>query len=435
LVGLSGVSDAPFIFDSPSFCIDGPASQFSLHLMNQTTSESPPLRARSLPLLNPWLVSLILLGLLFTFSSARAADPNDEYLNIYGLVQQADTLSANGQIAPAIAKYREAQLALRSFQKNHVGWNSKVVAFRLNYVGEKIATLSEKGSMSTVADPSNPKGQGGSKAQAVRDPSQPQVKRLNPGAEPRKVLRLHPKPGDKQTLVINTKMTVEMKMGELQNPPMKLPTMSTTMETLIKSVSTEGDINYETVITDAGVADEPGVSPMIADPMKSALAKVKGLTGAGIISDRGFFKTMDSKVTAGTDAQTRQMMDQINDSFSRVATPLPEEAVGPGAKWEVRAPVKSQGMTIDQKVTYELVSLEGERAGAKATLAQNASNQKIENPMMPGVKVDVTKMTGTGSKDITFDLAQLFPPVTTVDAHSELNMSIAGASGLTSGPK
>ena len=68
----------------------------------------------------------------------------------------------------------------------------------------------------------------------------------------------------------------------------------------------------------------------------------------------------------GADAQTRQLMDQMKDSFSSVAAPLPEEAVGPGARWEVKMPIKSQGMTIDQTATYELVSLEGERLTTKA---------------------------------------------------------------------
>jgi len=83
-----------------------------------------------------------------------------------------------------------------------------------------------------------------------------------------------------------------------------------------------------------------------------------------------------------------------------VAVQLPEEAVGPGAKWEVKMPVHSQGMTIAQTTSYELLSLEAERLTVTNTVSQSASNQKIQSPVMPGLKVDLTKMTGTGTGNI-----------------------------------
>ena len=67
----------------------------------------------------------------------------------------------------------------------------------------------------------------------------------------------------------------------------------------------------------------------------------------------------------------------MKGSFAHLAVPLPEEAVGPGAKWEVRMPIKTQGMTIDQTATYEVVSLEGERLATKSAVVQHAANQKV----------------------------------------------------------
>ena len=122
------------------------------------------------------------------------------------------------------------------------------------------------------------------------------------------------------------------------------------------------------------------------------------MSGTGTISSRGFSKGIEFKAPPGADPQTRQIMDQMKDSFASLAAPLPEEAVGPGAKWEVRMPIKSQGMTIDQTATYELVSIEGESLTTKSTITQHAANQKIENPAMPGLKVDLTKMTGNGHR-------------------------------------
>src|SRR5207245_919833 len=110
--------------------------------------------------------------------------------------------------------------------------------------------------------------------------------------------------------------------------------------------------------------------------------------------------------------------------FSRVLNPLPEEAVGPGAKWEVKMPLKSQGMTLDQTATYELVSIEDERVTAKTTLAQTAANQQIQSPAMPNLKLDLTKMNGTGAGDVILDLGRLVPVAGNVKLHSEMSMGM-----------
>src|SRR5437867_11002112 len=105
----------------------------------------------------------------------------------------------------------------------------------------------------------------------------------------------------------------------------------------------------------------------------------------------------------------------MKDAVSTLSIPLPEEAIGPGAKWEVKLPVKSGGMTISQTATYQLASLEGERLAIHSSIAQQATSQKVQNPAMPGLKLDLNKMTGTGKGDLTCDLTQLLPPEATVD--------------------
>jgi len=208
---------------------------------------------------------------------------------------------------------------------------------------------------------------------------------------------------------------------------MKLPAMILNMDITVKSVSPEGDIAYELVLSDASVADEPDVMPQVAQAMKTSLEGVKGLTSTGIMSNRGISKTNEIKVPAGADPQTRQAMDQVKETMTKVLAPFPEEAVGPGAKWEAKMPIKSQGMTIDQTATYELVSLEEDHITARITIAQRAANQKMQNPAMPALKLDLTKMVGNGGGDLTLDLAKIVPPQATLQSHSELSMNMNNA--------
>ncbi len=368
---------------------------------------------------------VFILGALLVGSGVlRAEDPDEAYLEVYSLVEQADALSANGKSDEALAKYRQAQIALRDFQRNHAEYKPKLVTYRANYLAQKITELSNTNS--PAQRPGGPAGsrQGSANTGGSALPGGIVIKLIDPGAEPRKPLRLHPKEGDKQACVMTMKMSMEMAMGDIKNPEMKLPAMIMTMATTVKSVSADGDINYEMVMTDATVGDEPGVLPQVAEAVKTSLGNMKGLSSSGTRSSRGVNKATNMKMPSTPDAQTRQVVDQVKESFAMASAPLPDEPVGAGAKWEVKMPLKSGGIQMDQTATYQIVSFEEDKLVAKTTLTQRAANQKVENPSMPGVKLDLTRMNGTGSGETTIDLGKIVPLQVTMTAQSEAIMAM-----------
>jgi len=90
-------------------------------------------------------LSALLAALLVAATlSAHAQSPEDQYVRIYNLIQQADALNGNGQFTQALPKYLEAQSALQRMQKLRPEWNPKVVNFRLNYLAEKIEAGAEQ---------------------------------------------------------------------------------------------------------------------------------------------------------------------------------------------------------------------------------------------------------------------------------------------------
>src|SRR5580658_10372657 len=97
-----------------------------------------------------WFAVLTLL--LVLNCSSRAAGPDDQYLDIYHEILQADGLRQNGQPAAAAAKYLQAQTALKKIKDEHPDWNSTIVSFRLDYLAEQIQALS-KILPATVAPP------------------------------------------------------------------------------------------------------------------------------------------------------------------------------------------------------------------------------------------------------------------------------------------
>ena len=86
----------------------------------------------------------VVVALLLALSGARAQGPDDQYIQIYILIQEADKLVSDLQPGDALPKYLEAQTALQRFQKGYPQWNPTIVGFRLNYVTAKIAALTGK---------------------------------------------------------------------------------------------------------------------------------------------------------------------------------------------------------------------------------------------------------------------------------------------------
>jgi len=376
-----------------------------------------------------WLSSLLALALLLGLCPARADEADDQYLQIYGLIQQADDLSANGKRAPAKAKYLEAYNGLRELKKNYPDSNVNLVAARLKYVGQQITALSEE-PRAAVASGTTNASEAKTETKVATPASSGPLKLLGAGAEPRKALRLHPAAGDKQKLVLNTKVALDMKMSDGQPSPIKLPSTSATIdipvEITVKEVSSKGDISYEVALGDTSAAEDPaGGAPPAAKAQKSPVGGIKGLSATGTISSHGFSKGIDFKAPPGADPQTHMLLDLLKDVFIQLVTPLPEEAVGHGAKWEVKAPVQSHSIKIDQTANYELVSVEGETYKTKSTSSQRAGpNQKIDNPIMPGMKVDLTKWTAKGTNEFGLDATKLMPSSGTMELHSEMGMGL-----------
>jgi len=88
----------------------------------------------------------VALGLMLVFGSLqlRAAGPEDQYVGIYSMIEEADRLNDTAQPRPAVTKYLEAQVGLKNLQANNPDWNPKIVAYRIQYIAGKLDGLTAK---------------------------------------------------------------------------------------------------------------------------------------------------------------------------------------------------------------------------------------------------------------------------------------------------
>ena len=82
--------------------------------------------------------------LLACLAGAWAGEADDQYIEIYKMIRQADALQEGGQLSEAMAKYAQARGALQAFHKAYPDWNVIAVSYRLDYLASKITALSVK---------------------------------------------------------------------------------------------------------------------------------------------------------------------------------------------------------------------------------------------------------------------------------------------------
>ncbi|MEG3902641.1 DUF6263 family protein [Microcoleus sp. B4-C5] len=260
----------------------------------------------------------------------------------------------------------------------------------------------------------------------------PQVELLNPGVEPRQQLRLKPAIDVKETTVMTLKMDMKISALGRSSPAAKSPVSVMTFETKVTKIDPNGDIHYEFAYTNADIIGDTGNTPPAAlDAMRSALKSMVGMKGSFIMDNRGFNKGGNFILPEGADNNLKQMVRQTSKSLEQLASPLPAEAVGKGAKWRVSSSSDFSGMNMNVISTYELASWQDGVASLNVSIEQQANPQNITSPQLPpGTTLTLKSFTSEGGGAITMRLDRLNPfrSTASVSSNSEMSAKNAGSS-------
>lgn len=90
-------------------------------------------------------MQIFALAALTVFSMAfrvgAAASPQDDYLQIYVMINEGDKLSQGGQNSQAREKYETALTRLEKLKNENPEWEPTIVKYRIKYLSDKLATL------------------------------------------------------------------------------------------------------------------------------------------------------------------------------------------------------------------------------------------------------------------------------------------------------
>ncbi len=219
------------------------------------------------------------------------------------------------------------------------------------------------------------------------------------GQGARKPLRFVPTKGAKRTVVITSQeSTARGLLGKL--PPLEAsPSVRTTFEVEVKDVTTDGDIHYEFTYQKSELVADKSTSPDLARQLTAGLAAFVGLKGQAVVTSRGITKELELVPPANATPLVQQATAVARGMMSQIIEPLPEEAIGVGAKWQTSSTVTVDEITAQTTVNHELVALADTRATIKMTLTVHGKGSRAGN---------LTTET-SASGETTLDLTSIAP--------------------------
>ena len=258
-----------------------------------------------------------------------------------------------------------------------------------------------------------------------------QLELLTPGTQPKQELRLKPQVNTKQLMTVTTKMDMANTLAGQAMPKIKTPATVMKMEVFVTQIDANGDIYSKFAYTEGDVVPDASVAPEILESVRSSIKKMVGLSGTLITDNRGQVKTSNITLPEDIDPMTKTLLTQLSNSLEQMSSPMPQEAVGIGAKWRVSAKLKISSINMSQTAIYELVSLKDNIATMNVTVEQQANAQDVTLPGIPtgSANVSLKSMSSQGQGQITLPLDSVMPTRSTMSMRSQNEMSIKEALG------
>lgn len=248
------------------------------------------------------LFALAILGLALASASAQNLD--DEYVQIFNLIQEADGLSSVHP-SQALAKYLEAQKGLQQLRNGSPDWNPKVVAFRLSYVAAKISAISPQASIAGAAAPPTTNG-----------PANPTIPASGPAAPADweaqlNALREQARQLQSDKGVLEAKLKEALAMQPAESDPRELARA----EEKLKALQKENDLLKVAVEEGKSKAGSPGGDPKTLETAQQSLAESTRQLAQE--------KELNSKLTLQKEALETRIKQMSSNTAASSVLPVP----------------------------------------------------------------------------------------------------------------
>jgi hypothetical protein len=229
------------------------------------------------------------------------------------------------------------------------------------------------------------------------------VKLVSPGKGKKAPLKLSSKAGDKQAI----ELTMDF-AGKQTAPPefggsseQVAPTVVLLADVESKEVAQDGATKFHMTINGVDARDVPGANTPGAK-FKDELTSLQGATIQGAVNPNGSMSDLTLRVEK-PDQNTLGAMGLLKLSLLPMWPVLPNEAIAPGAKWQVSTTTKvADRLEVTQVTDYELVAKKGKSWTIKGTTKVSGADQDIDGAKFGAIG-------GSGSTEATIAEGALLP--------------------------
>jgi hypothetical protein len=240
---------------------------------------------------------------------------------------------------------------------------------------------------------------------AAAAPTGPSPKLLSAGKGPRKPLRYAYQTGTTDRAVMTMAMSMTNQVPGQPAMNIVIPTVETDLTINIGDPKADEHL-FTFSLDDLRLVERPGVMDGVMPVMQSLLEKMKGMTGSGFINARGVTRDSSFTMPPGLPAEVRTMLEQTEETVDQMSTPLPKEAIGPGARWQLTMVTDRGGIKLTQTMTYKVVAIRGDQIELTVAITQTARPQLVNGPTG---SYELASYKGTGSGTIVIDLRHPVP--------------------------
>lgn len=252
----------------------------------------------------------------------------------------------------------------------------------------------------------------------------PTIEVLDPGAEPRRLLRYAMAPG-RSDLFVTAGSTIRQEGGSPNPIEIVTPEIIHVVELTIGEATPDG-VPLTLTVRSAHLG-KSALTDAQSLGIEESLAELGGLTGSGLITTDGRLRAFRWDDTGPIDPAVRNGIDAIATQLPGLVAPLPGAAVGSGARWRARSTVTLDDAPVTVTTTYTLDGVLG--SAAKYSSISETTVGRHGLPDLPdGRTVELLDSKTTAETDGILDLESLTTSATT-ETVAEQRIRIAGPDG------
>jgi hypothetical protein len=246
---------------------------------------------------------------------------------------------------------------------------------------------------------------------------------LDDGREPRRPLRYPKEPPPPQKMSLQLRVAMKMEVPGSPIPPVAMPGLRLLLD--LTAASIEDGVRYDFTVTDADLTGADAAHPSLVAGMRKGVTALVGTAGSLSVDRRGFQRGLTMGVPDGLGQELTQFLNSAKLAIGQMAVPLPEEAIGVGAKWQIEETIAQGGISVRQKTYYELLAIDGPRLQIRTQTVQSAEQQKASIPGLPsGVSAKVMSLRGAGAGESEVDLRRLVPSSSREELETDISFVI-----------